>query len=232
MLNFNIYLILRNQNYLIMNKFTFKLFITGMICFFAFSLSAQTRLYEHPQFDEIAKNHKSLAILPFETSVQLRPKQMKEITAAQLKEMAQSESLAIQNSMYTWFLTRQQRGKLSLDVQDPKRTRVILQDNNITDPARHTPEELAEILGVDAVISGSFETDKPMSDGASIALGLLVGFWGSTNSATVNMSVNNSGDGELLWNYNKRVAGSLGSTTDALINKLMRKASRRLAYTK
>lgn len=232
MLNFNIYLTLRNQYYLIMNKFTFKLFILGILCFFAFSANAQTRLYEHPQFEEIAKNHKILAILPFEASVKLRPKQMKEITAEQLQEMAEDEGLAIQNSMYTWFLTRQKRGKLSLNVQDPKRTRVILQDNNITDPSRHTPEELAEILGVDAVISGTFETDKPMSEGASIALGLLVGFWGSTNSATVNMSVNNSVDGELLWNYNKRVAGSLGSTTDALINKLMRKASRRLAYTK
>ncbi|PKD15797.1 hypothetical protein APR41_10920 [Salegentibacter salinarum] len=214
-----------------MNKFTFKLFITGMICLFAFSANAQTRLFEHPQFDEISKNHKSLAILPFEASIKLRPKQMKEITAEQLKEMAQNEGLAIQNSMYTWFLTRQKRGKLSLNVQDPKRTRILLQDNNITDPTRHTPEELAKILGVDAVVSGTFETDKPMSDGASIALGLLVGFWGSTNTATVNMSVNNATDGELLWNYNKRVAGSLGSTTDALINKLMRKASRRLAYT-
>ncbi len=71
-----------------------------------------------------------------------------------------------------------------------------------------------------------------MSDGASIALGLLVGFWGSTNSATINMSVNNAADGLLLWNYNKRVAGGIGSSTDTLINTLMRKASRRLAYTK
>lgn len=215
-----------------MNKFTFKLFITGIFCVLALSVTAQTKLYEHPQFDEIAKDHQSLAILPFVTSINLRPKQMKEITASQLNEMAEKEGAAIQNSMYTWFLTRQKRGKLSLKVQDPKRSMIMLRENGITDPSKHTPEELAEILGVDAVISGTFETDKPMSDGASIALGLLVGFWGSTNSATVNMSVNNSADGELLWNYNKRVAGSLGSTTDALINKLMRKASRRLAYTK
>ena len=46
------------------------------------------------------------------------------------------------------------------------------------------------------------------------------------------MSVNNAGTGELLWNYNKRVSGSLGSSNDQLINTLMRKASRRLAYTK
>lgn len=118
-----------------------------------------------------------------------------------------------------------------IEVQDPKKTNAILLKNEITDIAKYTPEELAKLLEVDAVITGHFETDKPMSDGASIALGLLVGFWGSTNAATINMSVNNGVDGQLLWNYNKRVAGSLGSSTDMLINTLMRKASRRLAYT-
>ncbi len=92
--------------------------------------------------------------------------------------------------------------------------------------------EIAEILGVDAVISGDYETDKPMSEGASVALGLLVGFWGSTNNALINMSVHNAKDGVLLWNYNKKVRGSLGSSPEDLINVLMRKASRRLAYTK
>lgn len=71
-----------------------------------------------------------------------------------------------------------------------------------------------------------------MSDGASIALGLLIGFWGSTNNAVINMSVHNANDGVLLWNYNKKVRGSIGSSPEDLINILMRKASRRLAYTK
>ena len=46
------------------------------------------------------------------------------------------------------------------------------------------------------------------------------------------MSVHNAQDGILLWNYNKKVRGSLGSSPEDLINILMRKASRRLAYTK
>jgi len=91
---------------------------------------------------------------------------------------------------------------------------------------------LAEILKVDAIISGDYKTDKPMSEGASVALGILVGFWGTTNSAKINMSIHNANDGVLLWNYNKKVRGSIGSSPDDLINRLMRKASRRLAYTK
>lgn len=214
-----------------MNKITFKLFITLLFLGFGTASIAQTKLYVHPEFDHLAKDHKTIAIVPFEAFVTLRPKQMKEITPEQLAEMQKGEGLAIQQSLFTWFLQRQKRGKLKLDVQDPKKTNALLQKHEVN-PALIAPEELAKILGVDAVITGRFETDKPMSEGASIALGLLVGFWGQTNSATINMSVNNGLDGKLLWNYNKRVAGSLGSSTDSLINTLMRKASRRLAYTK
>ena len=100
------------------------------------------------------------------------------------------------------------------------------------DISEHTPRELCEILGVDALISGTLNTDKPMSEGASAALGVLLGVWGSTNSAVVNMFVHNAADGEVLVNYHTRVVGALGSNSDQLINVLMRKASRRIAYTK
>lgn len=214
-----------------MYKFTFKLFMAMLFLFNLNSAMAQTNLYQNPEFDQLTANHKIIAIIPFQASVNLRPKQMKEMTAAQMQELEESEGLSIQSAMYSWFLKRKKRGDLEVDLQDPKRTNALLHKAEIKDINLHTSEEIAEILGVDAVISGTFETDKPMSDGASIALGLLVGFWGSTNTAVINMSVNNAGTGELLWNYNKKVRGSLGSDNDALINVLMRKASRRLGYT-
>ena len=213
-----------------MNKITFKLLLALTLLVGA-TVEAQTHLFEHPDFETIARDHKTIAIIPFSAKVSLRPKQMKEITAEQLKEMEVNEGTSIQTAMYSWFLKRKKRGKLLIEVQDPNKTNALLKKNEV-DMEITTPEELAKLLEVDAVITGKIETDKPMSDGASIALGLLVGFWGSTNSATVNMSINNAEDGTLLWNYNKRVSGSLGSSNDQLINTLMRKASRRLAYTK
>lgn len=212
-----------------MYKFNFKL-LMGVLFLFNLSAIAQTNLYQHPEFEQKTADHKMIAILPFDANVSLRPKQMKEVSQEQLADLEKSEGLSVQSAMYSWFLKRKKRGDLLVEIQDTKRTNVLLSQNNVNLKAI-TSEQLAEILGVDAVITGTFETDKPMSDGASIALGLLVGFWGSTNAATINMSVNNAADGELLWNYNKRVAGSLGSNTYMLINKLMRKASRRLGYT-
>ena len=214
-----------------MYKFTFKLLVAMLLLGNLTSIQAQTNLYQHPEFESKTANHKLVAILPFDANVNLRPKQMKDITKEQLEELEKNEGLSIQSAMYSWFLKRKKRGDMLIDIQDPKKTNALILQNEIDNLKTVTSEQLAKILGVDAVITGTFETDKPMSDGASIALGLLVGFWGTTNAATINMSVNNGSDGELLWNYNKRVAGSLGSNTDQLINKLMRKASRRLGYT-
>jgi hypothetical protein len=87
------------------------------------------------------------------------------------------------------------------------------------------------MLEVDAIIMGSFETNKPMSEGASLALGLLSGFYGSTNKAVLNMSIYDAEDGLQIANYNKAISGSMGSSTEDLINILMRKASRRISYT-
>ncbi|WP_159946673.1 hypothetical protein [Polaribacter septentrionalilitoris] len=199
------------------------------------TIIAQTSLYENPKFDEIAKNHKSIGILPFKATVKLRPKQMEKMTPEQFKRLEINEGKSIQVAMFSWFLKRKKRGKLtSIEVQDPTKTTALLRKKNITQEklSEYTPEELAKILGVDAIISGTYETSKPMSEGASVALGVLIGFWGTTNSAVVNMNVHNATDGILLWNYNKKVRGSIGSSPDDLINKLMRKASRRLSYTK
>ena len=199
------------------------------------SILAQTNLYENPKFDAIAKNHQSIGIIPFKATVKLRPKQMAKMSPEQFKRLEISEGKSIQTAMYSWFLKRKKRGKLlSIEVQDPNKTMALLGKEGITQEnlSNYTTEEIAKILGVDALIYGTYNTNKPMSEGASVALGVLIGFWGTTNSATVNMSVHNASDGVLLWNYNKKVRGSIGSSPEDLINVLMRKASRRLSYTK
>lgn len=212
-----------------------KLCVAALLLSVFFQVNAQTNLYENPDFDKIAESHKIIAIVPFKTQVKLRPKQIKDMSTEQLQHLERTEGESIQSAMYSWFLKRKTRGDLQkLEVQDPRVTTSLLKKqsidyDNITD---FTPKELADILGVDAVISGEFETNKPMSEEAGVALGLVVGVWGSTNSATINMSVHNAADGVLLWNYNKKVAGTIGSSPEDLINTLMRKASRRLAYTK
>lgn len=210
-----------------------KIILTLAFCLGSSLIFAQTHLYEHPQFDQITSSHETVAILPFKTSITLRPKDMKGMSTEQLVKMEESEGLSIQSAMHSWFLKREKTKSLKISFLDPTTTNAKLKRAGVTSETfdEYTPDEFADILGVDAIIMGTFETNTPMSEGASLALGLLGGIYGSTNKALINLSIFNSGDGVLLANYNKAVNGSLGSSTEDLINTLMRKASRRISYT-
>lgn len=208
---------------------------TLILCLFLISsfATAQTHLYEHPQIDQYIAKHNKVAILPFKTSITLRPKDMKSMSNEQLKKMEEDEGLSIQSAMHSWFLKREKNGKLKVSFLDPITTNAKLKRMGVTfeNFGDYTPDELADMIEVDAIIMGSFETNKPMSEGASVALGLLVGMYGSTNKAVLNMSIYDAEEGIQIANFNKGISGSMGSSTEDLINILMRKASRRISYT-
>ena len=194
---------------------------------------SQTKLYVHPDGDTYAKNTQTIALLPLNVQVKLRPKQLKDFTSEQIEEMEKNESLDIQKGMHTWFLTRKKRGEFSKSIQTPQRTNALLKKAGIDihTTSDYLPSELGEILGVDCVVTGSFETSKPMSDAASIAMGALFGAFGSTSSAVCNIDFYDTRDDELVVNYLKKIKGSLGSDSQDLINILMRKVTRRIPYT-
>ena len=96
--------------------------------------------------------------------------------------------------------------------------------------ATKTKEELCQILGVDAVISSRASMKKPMSDGAAVAVGLLVGAWGSTNDVQTSISINEAKKGDLIWKYDYQASGSVGSNTNNLVDALMRNASKKFPY--
>ena len=202
------------------------------LLFSTYSIS-QTKLYVHPDGDNYAKNTQTIALLPLNVQVKLRPKQLKDFTSEQIEEMEKNESLDIQKGMHSWFLTRKKRGEFSKSIQTPQRTNALLKKAGIDihTTSDYLPSELGKILGVDCVVTGSFETSKPMSDAASIAIGALFGVFGSTSSAVCNIDFYDTRDDELVVNYLKKIKGSLGSDSQDLINILMRKVTRRIPYT-
>jgi len=69
-----------------------------------------------------------------------------------------------------------------------------------------------------------------MSDGAAVALGLLVGAWGATNEVRVSMGIHDGLNRKHIWNYDHKFSGGVGSSPSRLVNDLMRRASRRMPY--
>jgi hypothetical protein len=201
---------------------------------FCLTTYSQTKFFIHHEAETYVSNTKTIAILPLRVDVRLRPRQLKKYTAEQIKEINKSESLNVQSAMYSWFLTREQRGELLVGVQNPSTTNAILKKNGIDiySTADYTAKELGELLGVETVITGSLKTSKPMSDAGAVGLFLLTGGEFATNTALLNMSFTNTSDNKVVVNYNKKIKRSIGSDTQSVINALMRKISRRMPYTK
>ncbi|MFB9863042.1 hypothetical protein EFA69_03260 [Rufibacter immobilis] len=214
---------------------TTSAFVLLLALVFSLGASAQTKeIYTNPAFATLAKQHKVIAIIPFDAKIGLRPNQMKNMTPERMKEMEKNEGLAVQSALQTYFLKVSSKDDFTISFQDAATTNALLLKNNITTEniKSFTPAELSKVLGVDGIISGTFSTDKPMSDGASLALGLAVGFYGATNSGKTAINIHDGTSGELLWKYEKSLSRGLGSDTNTIITTIMRKASKKFPYAK
>ncbi|KAA9333136.1 hypothetical protein F0P96_09145 [Hymenobacter busanensis] len=195
---------------------------------------AQSReIYESPQFKTLAQHHKQLAVLPF--AVTMTTKRLpKGMTPAAVHEQELQEGKNIQSALHTYFLKHQESDHFTVSFQDVNKTNTLLAKAGITPDnlATKTTEELAKLLGVDGVVSGTFVTDKPLSDGAAVAMTVLVGVSGPTNSGRTSISINDGATGELLWKYDKSLSRGLGSDTSTIINAIMRKCSKMFPYAR
>ncbi len=86
------------------------------------------------------------------------------------------------------------------------------------------------LLGVDGILTSNYGLSKPMSEGAAVATILLVGVWGSTNEVHVSLSISDCMNKKLIWNYDHKYSGSIGSSSSRLVDELMRDASEKMPY--
>ena len=198
--------------------------------------SAQTReIYTSPKFKLLTKDHKTLAVLPFRTTLQLRPAEVKKNGGIEgVRVLEEREGLGVQSALQSYLLKQKGDNDIIVDVQDVAKTNALLAKNGMTSEKTltMTMEELAQMLGVDGVISGTFESSQPMSGGAAVAMLMVGGFSGPTNTGKLVININDGRSGELLWKYDKSLSRGFGSDTNSIITTIMRKASRQFPYSK
>ena len=215
-----------------------KIMILGLILvifnLISYRSIAQREIYTHEDFQSFASSHQMIAILPFKANIKLRPKQMQSMSETQLRNLQEQEGLAVQSALHTYYLKRKEQGKakMSVDVQPPHTTNALLRKANVSQENYYdfTVQELADILGVEAVVHGELNTSSPMSEGASVAMGLAVGYFGATNNGDISIQLSDGKTGTLLWKYDKTLSRSLGSDTQSVINAMMKKASKKWPY--
>ena len=93
-----------------------------------------------------------------------------------------------------------------------------------------TTAELCEVLGVDGIMTSNFGLSKPMSDGAAIAEAILSDSRSSTNEVHASLSISDYKNNKLIWNYDYKSSGSLGSSPSKLVDDLMKEASLKMPY--
>ena len=193
------------------------------------SFGACATIYQPPQFYEMRQRHHLVALLPFDVSISTT-RLPKDVTVEMLKKAEQDEGYMTQSLFYSQFL----KNSADFDVtfQDVDKTNALLAQNKIGYEELRTAlkEDLAKILGVDAVISGKIQREKPMSEGAAIAVGILIGFWGATNKVNIDLNIHDGATGELFWKYTHQISGSVGSSSEQLVKAFTRKIARNFPY--
>ncbi len=191
----------------------------------AILFSSCARIFYSPDATNLAQNHKIIAVVPPTVSIAARRK----VDAESLKEQQKTESLNFQKEMVAWMLKRKMQGKIFQEIQDVETTNALLKKAGYPETPM-TTAEFCKVLGVDGLLVSNYTLSKPMSEGAAVAVALLVGAWGATNEVTVTLGVNDCINNKLIFNYDHKYSGSIGSSPARLVDALMRHASKKLPY--
>ena len=207
-----------------------KLLLVSLL-FLGFQGYSQKQVFESPELASLIKEHKTVAILPFTVKITYK-KQPKNFSVEANRDQELKMSKSIQSSMYTFLLRK--ADSYTVTFQDVEKTNILLKKSGIADKLDEmTKDEVAKALGVDAVISGTFESEQSKSEGAAIASAVLLGgFGGKTGSGSLTMTINNGKDGEMLWRFFKTMNDNISISTDDIVESMMRKVSRNFPYLK
>lgn len=208
-----------------------KNYLLFVILCSVFSSYSQKQIFESPSLNTDIKIHKTVAIVPFVVKISYK-KQPKNFSADANRDQEVKMSKSIQSSMYTFLLRK--ADDYSVSFQDVDKTNILLKKAGIDGKLDETTkDEVAKILGVDAIIAGTFESEQSKSEAGAIASAIIFGgFGGKTGTGTLTMTLNNGANGDLLWRFFKTMDDNITSSTDDLVERMMRKVSRNFPYAK
>ncbi|WP_421941843.1 hypothetical protein [Pedobacter sp.] len=214
-----------------MKKILLMLFIAGIGMTAHAQLEGSKQIFESPKLNAEKTNHKLVAILPFNTRISYK-KMPKNFNAEANKEQEKTMSKSIQFSMYTFLLRK--ANNYTVEFQEPDKTNILLKKAGIVDKLDEmTKDEIAKVLGVDAVLGGSFETEQSKSEAGAIASAVLFGgLGGKTGTGTLTLTLNSGTSGDLLWRFFKTMNDNITTSTDDLVEHMMRKVSRNFPYSR
>lgn len=186
--------------------------LSFLIAVLLFACGTNRHVFTAPQLQEF-QGSKTVAVLPF--FVSQTGHRAKGVTDESIQKANDELGIVFQESLYSFLLKHTGRKKKEpLAVfQSTQQTNGLLRKTGwtIQEMYAKTPEELAQLLGVDAVVMTTLSSNKNISDG--LATGLAIGqvvlatasqntvLMPGINAADLNMncSLYDKENGRLLW---------------------------------
>ena len=195
------------------------------------------------EFDAATADHQRIAVVPFQSKINLMKKQKENISDSELKELNIAQGKEVQNAVESFLIGEKLRVRVqSQSVTNSKLRSANINLSNITEV---DVTRLASILGVDAVVVGRIETEQPMTDelarGLDVAKGLarsaggILGSLGkgvstTTNKGSCSLGLFEKVHGDRLWNYSDDLEMGAGSDVKDVMEKLMEKGAKKFPY--
>lgn len=209
-----------------------------------FSCGTNKAVYRSPDFELKTARHQTVAILP----VQLMQTGhvAKNNSSDEAKAANEKWGFVFQESLQTFILRQTHKNKKGQPVsfQATQKTNAILKEKKmaIEDVYAKQPEELAQLLGVDAVIMTTMNHNKNFSDGVAYGLAAartVVNIFSRTatvspgvnaSDITINCSLYDAKDSKLLWKTYRDGGTNLPSNVDGLIEHYSNWIAKKLPY--
>lgn len=195
-----------------------KLLLIVLFTTFISSTYSQSTIFKINDFAVYQRIHKKIAIIPIDITVDSKS-MPRDLTVADLDKLHQGESMFLQDYFFAVNLNENQNDKLSVEMQDVRKTNNLLDKNNINffNISKISKEDLAKYCEVDALVvvffykSNQIVNEKPRN----------------TLDSRVAIFDKN---GKLLWEYYDSIYASGDKNTLYLEKLILEKAAKKIPY--
>lgn len=200
-----------------------------LVALLALLTTSCARVYQSADAPAVVTEHRRVALLPPAVTIQNRVQLGNGKTTETLETETAEE---LQRALFTWMLDRQMDGDFQhVTVQDPQSTNAKLRQLGYFENKDLGNEWLAQMLGVDAIITADFRLDHLLAPEAAVAISILTDNVPiPSRQGAVWLRLYDRDADRVIWSYNRHLSRSYAQQPEAIINGVMRHASKKMPY--
>ncbi|HEV7333318.1 MAG TPA: hypothetical protein VGN63_19945 [Flavisolibacter sp.] len=221
-----------------------RIFYLSVLTFLFISCGTNRAIYQSPDFEQQTSRHKTVAILPvYMVQTGHIPK---EVSEADVKAANEKWGYIFQETLQSFILKQTQKNKKGqmVSFQSTQKTNAIVKEQKLSVEALYSrqPEEIARLLGVDAVIMTNMNHNKNFSDGVAYGLAAArtvvnvfsrsatLGAGVNASDVNINCSLFDAKDSKLLWKTYRDGGTDLPANVNELIEHYSNWIAKKLPY--